>query len=530
MPSAIEKFSTTVDWINFAKLGQITASLLAIIALISLTFIDKDNRFIDEGSKIVLSCFIVSFVIASYLSIALSSVELQLFNIFHGIIFWPRIFQFAQYEEKVVFPLNFTVFEKLGIVADDLTSGDIYQGFLLYFLFYIAFACSLLLPQIIRNRQYKVPNSTNDKLALCCATVFFIVSICLEATVFGNPEYSPYNQTFESKNTLNAFYKISVVIFGTDTSLLILTFFACKSLKKSSSKLLFVGILALCIFATILFIFTLALNGSRGPSFTVFMCTITFLIIMRPNIKQKYLLISICFLSIATSIWSSAVGDISRAILKQGKNSSYTAQCLLFTECLDKKTVGRTVNADFIWSKLDRLAVTDYALISLSSDPNPDCVSTRINLTRQLKHVANFLMIGTPYPEALRSSANEFTQCFIDFENPSQAYNAEPWSAPGMLMTLFGHVGLLLVFIAGLFVCYMNRLLISRSNMFSACYFALIMPSLGNGVFFLMGFDHLFNTFSVLFIRLFVFGLFVYVSQVILRLLLQLMTVSRANS
>lgn len=526
MPSAIEKFSTTLDWVNFAKLGQITASVLAIIALISLTFVDEGNRFIDEGSTIVLSCFIVSFVIASYLSIALSSVELQLFNIFNGIIFWPRIFQFAQYDEMVVFPLNFTAFEKLDIVGDDLTSSDIYHGFLIYFLFYIAFACSLLLPQIIRNRQYKVPDTTNEKLVLCCATVFFIISICLEATVFGNPEYSPYNQTFDSKSTLSIFYKISVVIFGTDTSLLILTFFACKSLKRTSSKSHFVCILALCIFASILFIFTVALNGSRGPSYTIFMSTITFLVIMRPNVKQKYLLISICSLSIATSIWSSAIGDISRTTLKKGESPIYTVECLLFNKCSDEKTL----NANSFWSKLDRLAVTDYALISLSSNPNPDCVSTRISLTRQLKHMANFLMVGTPYPEAVRSSANEFTQCFIGFENPSQAYNAEPWTAPGMLMTLFGHVGLLLIFIAGLFVCYINRLLINQSNMLSAYYFALIMPSLGNGVFFLMGFDHFFTTFCVLFVRLCAFGLFVFTSKVILKTLQQLLTDSQTKS
>ena len=454
---------------------QIGGSIIVIAIFASLAASYSQTTLLDPKAKQSLLAFSIVFLTFSYFSIKQKSIELQIFLFWHFLFFWPRVFQYEFLADTISLPVPL------------ISEIEFSKGIVLYCLTFTCFAVGMLLPTFSKNQNLEKPNINFDFRILIILSLLVILLSFFEFKFFTLPENSPYTllatQTREQSSAALIFF----TVFGADTFLTLFLALAFHSMTEPEAAKKQIYILVYICSVCIFYAFISALIGSRSGGFKIAILSITIAILINARGKQSLFIGLVFIVFCSSAILFAKIGDDSRVKIKVANQTSSSV------ESVKNRHIDHNANPNVI-RILDRMGLSDYFISSLGSTPPSQCLEEYINIKSQAKTVANFIALGTPFPENLRQTPNKYGLCFRpnDKSNLSstQYYNSEPWGAFGMLYHFIGELVLPLCLFLGATVSFTLRCLLSNNSLFAWVSFFVFVPHFINGLYFAMGLDH----------------------------------------
>ena len=159
---------------------------------------------------------------------------------------------------------------------------------------------------------------------------------------------------------------------------------------------------------------------------------------------------------------------------------------------------------------LNRMGTLDYFIVTLSRSPAPGCIEDKIALKQQVKTVANWLALGTPFPEARYGSPSKFGQCYRPNYKRQVRLNNEIWTMAGTIFQFIGGFGLLMVGIYAFALNIAQLMARKTNNLFAQMSYLATFGALSSSPMFIMGLDHFVIMVGTVALRIMFFCLILY--------------------
>ena len=482
LSATLNNITAKILSLNAQAIIQIGGSIIVIAIFASLVASNSQNTLLDLEAKRSLFAFSIIFLALSYFSIKQKSIELQTFLFWHFLFFWPRVFQYEFFADIISLPVPL------------ISEIEFSKGIFLYCLTFTCFAVGLLFPTFSKTQNLEKPKLNFDLRILFILSLLVILFSFLEFIYFTLPENSPYtlmvSQTREQSSAVLVFF----TVFGADTFLILFLALAFHTVTESKTLqkqvYIWVWVCSICI----LYSYLSALIGSRSGGFKIAILSVVIAILINARGKQTLFIGLIFIVFCGSAISFAKIGDESRTQIRIAYQTGTNV------DSVKNLQIDQNVMRIF-----NRMGLSDYFISSLGSTPPSQCLDEYITIKSQAKTVANFIALGTPFPEHLRQTPNKYGLCFRPNDksnfHETQLYNSEPWGAFGMLYHLIGELVLPLCLLLGATVSFTLRSLLSNNSLLAWVSFFVFVPHFINGLYFAMGLDHFIITTITMILR-----------------------------
>lgn len=482
--------------------------LIALVATYFAITGPNENALITEASFLPLILICAIILGTSIFCWRFDQKELSFIVFLLTIHFWPRIAQYGIFPQSVYFPAN-------GIGAEDISTA---------LWWFTAFFSTIVFTFVVvsiflRKQQWSSSFDSSQplRLKIIVCSIIFLMAVLVEFHFLVNLDNSPYQileQTPENKFYIT---KLLNTLLGADSVLILLIFFSI-GLISTSFNLKTVLLVSALVFVVIgPFSVLSAFYGSRGVSIKIITMLVALIIIFRSDWKVFWtstiiggfcFIIGILFFNSATAMRDFWMLEKPLEYAGQKSEGVYLDQFIenfnVFTQPTLAETDGEASvrNIYLILDIFGRLGSVDYIVVTLSRPADDSCMAEQVNISRQAKSVVNWIMIGTPFPEAKFQSPNFFSNCFRPEYAAQVRLNNEIWTTPGILFQFLGAYGLAGIALLSLLVIFCQFLLINKFGYPGFILYLFMMPNLSGSLIFMLGLDHQIITLATITLRI----------------------------
>lgn len=263
------------------------------------------------------------------------------------------------------------------------------------------------------------------------------------------------------------------------------------------------------------YLFYMLLHGSRGGILRVMVLTFATAVVFGKNFKIKFWQVAVFVPLIGASsmvmyLSGTSIREFHRINCKDGiltkieldkieekyeeQNEGYTASEKFTGHFREEKNNLNRIKIPAKYARIfDRLGQLDYPIGIAAIEGDKEAINKYMSMEHVLKNIANNLVIGVPYPEAMEMTNNMMPIIYRghDIQHVKSNFVSEPWTLWGLGFIYFGYFGgLIFIFLSAalLQAGYMvvSSLKFTHSSLVRVFYFWVVTAT----VLFSMGFDH----------------------------------------
>ena len=482
-------------------LVSLVNSIIAIIAVALCVYGFNRSELISAPSIFISILLMISVIISSHFSWRFEQSELSYLNCLLSVYIWPRLAQYSVAPDIVIFP------------ADSIGGQNLSIGLFWFTAFYIVTVFAFTLARrFFRAKNLALQHSSNRlKTKIIVGALVVIIGFLVEGHFLISSSNSPY-QLFENQTASDSSAAKALNVFvAIDTSLVFLTYFVFVAISKSSQWKKIFGLTILLAVIHWPFFEISALFGSRGAGIK----TIHVLLVMVLLFPKDWKVFS-CAFSLGVACVIVSLLDFSAATQMRDFKRKMDAP---FWEEITSRVASearfkahskekQTPLADI----LNRIGSLDYFVVTLSRSPAPGCIEDKIALRQQAKSVANWLALGTPFPEAKYGSPSKFGQCYRPHYPRQVRLNNENWTMAGTIFQFIGGFGLLIVGVYAFAVNAAQMMARKYNNLFTRISYITSFSTLSASPLFIMGLDHFVISLGTIALRIMFFCIIFYVA------------------
>lgn len=442
--------STQLKWPGaFTVLVLLLCAIYVSAALGLLTIALRTGDSSQRDAALALSALLFLFSVFSWTSFKLRMPEVLFFCIYSTLFLTIRPFAYFLSWSNVFFPVQ-------NIQYTDIKTSTIF-----YLSFLIACLAPFYLVAIFRKGRINLEKLNNTRsfdiirvrIASTAAFGMLIVSSVLSLMIYTQPEFSHLTLDAGADRVLSVWIELSLVFFNYDEYMLIIItlFFATIAVHRKIDPLL----LTLTAASIVIFVAVMSSTGSRGAGvrlvFMVAAILTIFLVAQMPAGRANILAI--------TAPMLAAFALMISILFLPYANQSRDRFALFGTahEQSGHASSDIQLNLDSIQSNLERMLHSvvffDYVVVGMARSPTGECLTRYMNIEYYSKNVANYVLLGQPFPEATIPTTSLYRVCLGEKSIEELGrHHSELWTTPGLLRLSFPEKFFTATFIVGIIV------------------------------------------------------------------------------
>jgi len=476
-------------------------TILAAFGLVLAFWPIEDPKLFDANTRV--ACLTLVGVLAATATVALA----RNIRALDMMLAWCYIFILTRAVHYLVSPST------VSLVVSEMPVSDINSGIVAFSWLTLVFVVGVALPYW---RPISTPPIRDDAClpegTIVPLTSTFFILCTIEIFVYSQASASIYGLKLFEKSSVSMPLKVALTVASSEFFLFgIIYWFLSHRRHRPPGPLTriwpWIAMFAACTY----YVYAAALSGSRSGGFRIFLIDCAIVLALPTSLQRvASRAIGLAALAIAANIVTIPLTHHVRdeftarnEIAPNYPQSTETEPAAMNSPDTSPPPAEDRAFKGNLVRIANRFGYLDYAIITLTITPAPECVKTYLNWLYYTKNVVNFLLPGDPFEEARLNSSNAFGICYRGADVTTMpSYHSEIWTLTGLAKVMSHGHETTICLVLGIIFGMISRALQGRRGCYNQMVYSFWVYAFPFVTLFTMGVDHSIITCIIFLLRM----------------------------